>query len=88
MHYRVYALNVADFILIFVFFRNVATYRDTLKRRASIINNEIITLRVFSYEKTITKTINRIINIHSLAMTRDLDLSKTIENLFDNDYQN
>ena len=81
------AFNVADFILIFVFSRNVAIYRDILRKCASIANNEIITLRVFSYKKTITKTINRTINVYSLAIIRDLDLSKTIESLFDNDYQ-
>ena len=81
-----YALNIANLALIFVFFRNVAFYRDTLRGRALIINDKIITLYVFSYERMMTKTMNRIISVYSLAIVRDLDLSKTIENLFDDDY--
>ena len=30
---------------------------------------------------------NRTINVHFFATIRDLDFSKTIESLFDNDYQ-
>ena len=86
MHHRVYALNVANLALIFILFRNITSYRDTLRERASIVNNEIITLRAFSYEKTITKMINRTINAYSLAVIRNLDFPKTIENLFDDDY--
>ena len=87
MHYRVYVFNIANLILISVFSRNVTSCRDILRECASIINNEIMTLRALSYEKTIMKTINRTINVHFLAIARDLDLPKIIEDLFDNDYQ-
>ena len=82
-----HVFNVANLVLIFVFFRNVASYRDILKKRALIINDEIITLRAFSYERIIIKTINRTISAHSFATARDFDFSKTIENLFDDNYQ-
>ena len=88
MHHCVHALNVANLVLIFVLFRSIASYRDILRKRALIANNEIMTLRVFSYKKMIMKMINRTISAHSLAIARNLDLSKTIENLFDDDYQN
>ena len=86
MHHHVYALNIANLILIFILFRSVASYRNILKKRALIVNNEIITLRALLYEKIITKTINRTINVHLLVIVRDLDLSKTTENLFDDNY--
>ena len=81
-----HVFNVANLVLIFIFFRNVAFYQNILRERALIANNEIITLRASSYEETITKTINRTINAYSLAIVRNLDFSKMIEGLFDNDY--
>ena len=86
MYYRVYVFNIADLVLIFILFQNVAFYQDILRGCALIANNEIMTLRVLSYKRIITKTINRIINAHFLAIVRDLDLSKIIEDLFNNDY--
>ena len=86
MHHRVYAFNIVNFVLIFVFFRNVASYRNILKKRALIANNEIMTLRAFLYEGMIIKMMNRTINVYLLVIARDLDLSRIIKSLFDDNY--